>query len=104
MPFPYRPRYLLIVTKDGYGKRTPLEDFKPRRRGAKGAAALREDRKMGGVALVGDEGDILIVTNKGRVLRTDVKEIAVISRTGRGGRVIQLEEDDHVVAVLPLQP
>ncbi|MFA0751578.1 MAG: hypothetical protein SLRJCFUN_001981 [Candidatus Fervidibacter sp.] len=102
MPIPQRPRYLLIVTQDGYGKRTPLDDIKPRRRGAKGTTALREDRKMGGVALVGDDGDVLIVTKKGRILRVAVKEIAVLSRSGRGGRVIQLDEGDQVVAVLPL--
>ena len=102
MVVPLKPLYLLIVTRDGYAKRTPLEEIKPRRKGSKGASALREELKLGGAAVVSDNGDVLIVTARGRVLRTDVREIAVISRTGRGGRVIQLEEGDQVVAVLPL--
>jgi DNA gyrase subunit A len=56
------------------------------------------------VALVGDDGDVLVVTQKGRVVRVAVKEIAVLSRAGRGGRVVLLEKGDQVVAVLTLTP
>lgn len=97
-----RPLYLLIVTRDGYAKRTPLDEIKPRRKSAKGTTTLREELRIGGAAIVSDDGDVLIVTERGRVLRTEVSQIAVLSRSARGGRVIQLEEGDRVVAVLPV--
>lgn len=95
-------RYLLIVTQDGHAKRTPIDEFKPRRRGTKGANALKDGFLLGGAVVVGDNGEVLIVTERGRVLRTKVNQIAILSRTGRGGKVIQLEDDDKVVAVLTI--
>lgn len=95
-------RYLLIVTQDGHAKRTPINEFKPRRRGTKGSNALKDGFLLGGAAIVGDNGEVLVVTEKGRVLRTQVNEIAILSRMGRGGKIIQLEEGDKVVAVLAI--
>lgn len=104
MPFPQRPRYLLVVTQDGHAKRTPIDEIKPRRRGTKGVMVVQQGHRLGGVALVGDDGDVLVVTQKGRVVRVAVKEIAVLSRAGRGVRVVLLEKGDQVVAVLTLTP
>ncbi len=95
-------RYLLIVTQDGHAKRTPLSEFKPRRRGTKGSSGLRDGFSLGGAALVGDTGEVLIITERGKVLRTQVDEVAILSRMGRGGKIIQLEEGDRVIAVLPI--
>ncbi len=95
-------RYLLLVTQDGHAKRTPITDFKTRRRGSKGSNALKDGFLLGGVAIVGDNGEVLVVTEKGRVLRTPVNDIAILSRMGRGGKIIQLEDGDRVVAVLPI--
>lgn len=93
-------RYLLIVTQDGHAKRTPINEFKPRRRGTKGSNALKDGFLLGGATIVGDNGEVLVVTERGKVLRTQVNEIAILSRMGRGGKIIQLEEGDKVVAVL----
>lgn len=97
-----RRRYLFIVTQDGHAKRTPIEEFKLRHKGTKGANALRDKQSLGGAAIVGDDGEILILTQQGKVLRTSVSEVAVLSRAGRGGRIIQLGKGDRVVAVLAL--
>ncbi len=97
-----RRRYLLIVTQDGYAKRTPIEEFKPRHKGTKGASALRDEQLLGGAAIVGDDGEILILTQQGKVLRTSVNEVAILSRAGKGGRIIQLKNEDRVVAILAL--
>lgn len=95
-------RYLLVVTQDGHAKRTPISEFKPRRRGTKGTNALKDGFLLGGVAIVGDNGEVLVVTEKGKVLRTQVNEIAILSRMGRGGKIIHLEDGDRVVAVLSI--
>lgn len=95
-------RYLLIVTQDGHAKRTLLDEFHLRHRGTKGASALRDGSLLGGVAIVGDEGEVLVVTERGKVLRTKVSEVAILSRAGKGGKIIQLEDNDKVVAVIAL--
>jgi len=95
-------RYLLIVTQNGHAKRTPIDEFKPRRRGTKGSSALRDGFLLGGVAVVGDNGEVLVVTERGKVLRTQVSEIAILSRMGRGGKIIQLEDGDKVIAVIAI--
>lgn len=95
-------RYLLLVTQNGHAKRTPVTEFKTRRKGSKGSNAVKEGYLLGGVAIVGDDGDVLVITERGRVLRTPINEIAILSRMGRGGKIIQLEDGDKVVAVLPI--
>ncbi len=95
-------RYLLVVTQDGHAKRTPLNEFKKRHRYAKGITALRNGCLLGGATVVGDSDEVLVVTERGKVLRVQVSEIAILSRMGRGGKLIQLEEGDRVVAVLPI--
>lgn len=95
-------RYLLIVTQDGYGKRTPIDEFKLHRRGTKGSNALKGGYLLSSIAVVGDNDEVLVVTERGRILRIKVSEIAVISRTGRGGKIIQLEDGDKVVTVMAI--
>lgn len=96
-------QYLLLITADGYAKRTPLREFKPRRRGAKGVSGLTAPHELGGAAIVGDDEEVLVLTRQGVVLRVTVKEVAILSRSGRGGRIIQLREGDRVVSVIPLR-
>ena len=94
-------KYVLIVTSDGYGKRTPVDDFTKRHRGGKGVGAARLDgsSKIAGAAIVGDSGDVVILTANGVGLRTDASEISVAGRGARGVRVISLEDGDRVVSV-----
>ncbi|MER3501317.1 MAG: hypothetical protein IMHGJWDQ_000385 [Candidatus Fervidibacter sp.] len=96
-------RYLLIVTQEGHAKRLSLNEFKVRRRGTKGTKVLREGFLLGGIAIVSDNDEIIVVTERGKILRTRADEVAVLSRLGRGGKVIQLEEGDRVVAIIPVR-
>lgn len=94
-------KYVLVVTEDGYGKRTPVEDFTKRHRGGKGvgAARLEKGSKIAGTAIVGDSGDVMIATAGGMALRTDVSEISVAGRGARGVRVMTLEKGDKIASV-----
>ncbi|HID06076.1 MAG TPA: hypothetical protein EYP10_02900 [Armatimonadetes bacterium] len=94
-------KYLLIVTNDGYGKRTPLTEFRPRKRAAKGVSGIAIEGESNVIAAVpvSERGEAIITTANGRVLRLALSEIRVASRSARGSRLIALEEGDSVVSV-----
>jgi len=93
---------LLTVARAGYGKRTPLEDYRVQGRGGKGIITLKVTDKTGPVVwvhAVGDEDDIMIITDGGKLIRTPVKGISVIGRNTQGVRLIDLGENENVVSV-----
>ncbi|MCS7223813.1 MAG: hypothetical protein NZ959_04565 [Armatimonadetes bacterium] len=95
-------RYLLIVSANGQGKRVPISEFKIRTKGTKGSSALPMGSELGGACLVRPADEVLIITRKGIVLRLFVDDVTVFGRSARGGRLIRLDDDDQVVAVVRL--
>ena len=92
--------YILSITENGYGKRTSHFDFRVTNRGGKGIIGIVNSKRNGNVSstfpvLEGDE--ILISTNKGRVIRTAVKEIRIAGRNTQGVRIIKLSGEEKVV-------
>lgn len=97
-----RDGHVLIVTEEGFGKRTRTEEFRAQARGGKGiiAAGLTDKSgKLVGGKIVTPGDDLMIVTAKGVLIRQQVDEISIISRTARGLKLIRLDEGDRVVAV-----
>ena len=97
--------YILSITENGYGKRTSHFDFRVTNRGGKGIIGIVNSKRNGNVSstfpvLEGDE--ILISTNKGRVIRTAVKEIRIAGRSTRGVRIIKLSGDEKVVSAIKI--
>ena len=93
--------YILSITENGYGKRTSHEDFRVTNRGGKGIIGITTSARNGNVSStfpVYDGDEILISTNKGRVIRTAVKEIRVAGRSTQGVRIIKLSGDEKVVS------
>ncbi len=93
---------ILSVTTKGFGKRTPEEDYKVQSRGGKGIIAMKLTDKNGDIVQVKpvtDKDDVLIVTNKGQVIRTSCSEISLVGRNTQGVRVIRPNGDESVVAV-----
>lgn len=94
--------YLLTVTTKGYGKRTKLEEYREQSRGGKGIKIMNLTEKNGTVVslkTVTTGEDIMVVTNKGFILRQNIEEIGVFGRTTQGVRLVKLAEDDSIVAV-----
>jgi DNA gyrase subunit A len=90
-------KYVLIVTRNGYGKRTPMEEYRLQSRGGKGIKTLSLTEKKGEVVahkVVSDEEDLMIVTQGGIVIRLNVSEISVMSRYAQGVKLITLENDE----------
>jgi DNA gyrase subunit A len=93
---------LLVVSENGYGKRSPISEYRVTHRGGKGIITLRCTEKIGRlVALkeVVDEDELLIMSQRGAMIRVPIKGVSVIGRATQGVRLINLDEGDKVVDV-----
>ncbi len=93
---------ILVVTELGFGKRTPISEFRVQNRGGYGMKLIRLTDKTGAVAgirHVSDDDEILMVTERGMLIRTKAEELRRIGRATMGVRVIRLADGDQVVAV-----
>ena len=90
---------ILTISENGYGKRTELKEFRLQSRGGSGIIAMRLTKKTGklvsALGVVQNE-DIMIITEKGIVIRQNVEDISVIGRNTQGVRLIRLDENDKV--------
>jgi DNA gyrase subunit A len=96
---------LLSVTEKGYGKRTTLSEYRCQNRGGKGVINTLVSEKNGpvvGSLQVLDEDEVILITDRGKVLRLTVKDIPLRGRNTIGVRLIGLEEDEKVVGLAPL--
>jgi DNA gyrase subunit A len=93
------------VTENGYGKRTPIDEYRLQSRGGKGLINIKTSGRNGRVVgvkfLRGDEG-VMLITGKGMIIRLDTADISTIGRNTQGVRLIQLEEGDQLVSVARL--
>ncbi len=92
---------ILTVTELGYGKRTPIEEYRIQGRGGSGILTMRVTEKNGSVMAVRqvrDEDEIIIASDKGKVIRTKVSEISEVGRVAQGVRLIHMEEGEVVGA------
>ena len=100
-----KEKFILSITENGYGKRSSHYDYRVTNRGGKGIIGIVNSQRNGNVSSSFPvfEGDqILISTNKGRVIRTAVKEIRIAGRNTQGVRIIKLTGDEKVVSAIKL--
>lgn len=87
---------------NGYGKRTPLEDYPVKGRGTRGVINIEANERNGevvGMKLVGDTDELILITEKGILIRTRIEEIRETGRNAAGVRLIKLDEGDKLVAM-----
>lgn len=97
---------VLVVTENGYGKRTPLNEYRISNRGGKGIKTATITEKNGDIVCittVTGEEDIMIVTNQGVIIRIDVDDISQNGRAAQGVRLIRLGEEQFVSTVAKVQ-
>ncbi len=98
---------LLSLTTTGYGKRSPVDDYRETRRGAKGVRTIRTGDRNGGVIAVlptTDASELLVTTQRGVTIRIPVGSVRVQSRNTLGVRIIRLDEGDAVRDAVVLEP
>ncbi len=94
--------YVLSITENGYGKRTPVEDFTIHHRGGGGMTLHNLTAKTGlvaGIAVVDNENDVMIITDDGVIIRTGCEEIRECGRGSQGVIVMRTGEDVKVISI-----
>jgi DNA gyrase subunit A len=97
---------ILTVTEGGYGKRTPVTEYRIQGRGGKGIISVKTTERNGlavGFVQVRGDDEVVLMSSKGKILRCKVDDIREVGRNTQGVRVLGMEEpDDRVVGVARL--
>jgi DNA gyrase subunit A len=96
------PATLLTVCERGFGKRTPTSDYPTKNRGGKGVITIKTTERNGkvvGLRIVTDEDDLMLITDRGKLIRMPADGIPTIGRNTQGVRLIRLEDTEVVVAM-----
>jgi DNA gyrase subunit A len=93
---------ILVVSENGYGKRSPIEDYRLTNRGGKGVKTISITDKTGGLVAiknVSDSDDLMIINKSGIAIRMSVEDLRTMGRATQGVRLINLRENDSIAAV-----
>lgn len=102
---PKSKKTLLTVCVNGYGKRTDLDEYRHQHRGGSGVITIKATDRNGhvvGLHLVENGDDLMVMTEKGKIIRMACKDLRVISRNTQGVRLVRLEEGDRIASVEPV--
>jgi DNA gyrase subunit A len=94
--------YLLIVTENGFGKRTPLDEYRTQYRGGKGVFTYKITEKTGkiaGMRLVNENDDVMLISADGTIIRLKVEDISIFGRVTQGVTLMKMEEGTKVVSL-----
>lgn len=93
---------LLVVTDNGFGKRTELDEYRPQTRGGKGVLTYRVTEKTGmitGMKLVSEKDEIMLISSDGTIIRMNVSDISVLGRATQGVTLMRMNESNNVVSI-----
>jgi DNA gyrase subunit A len=96
---------LFSVTENGFGKRTSIDEYPVHKRGGKGVIAIKTTARNGKVVAIlvaAEEDDVMMMTSIGKVIRTSIREISVISRNTQGVKLIGVDTGERVVGAARL--
>ncbi len=99
-------QHILIGTQKGFGKRTPVDDFPVQKRGGQGVIAIQTAGRNGnvvGAVLVSDQDETMLITNRGTLVRTQVKDISSMGRNTQGVTLIRLGESEQLTEIEAVQ-
>src|SRR5258707_625930 len=100
------PSLILSVTENGYGKRTPVDAYRLQSRGGKGVINVKTTARNGrvsGILLVDETSEAMLISQFGKIIRIDTKQIREAGRSTQGVRLLQLEAGDRVASAVVLQ-
>lgn len=95
---------LLVVTQNGYGKRTPVEDYKVQTRGGKGLltydkAKFKKTGELIGAMVVNDNDEILLINSDGIIIRIKASEVSRLGRATQGVKIMRVDEDANIITM-----
>jgi len=97
---------ILVVSENGYGKRSKIEDYRVTNRGGKGVKTLNITEKTGKLVAIKevlDTDDLMIINKSGIIIRIEVKQLRVMGRATQGVRLIKIKDDDSIASVTPVE-
>src|SRR6266849_1651833 len=100
-------RLILSVTENGYGKRTPAEEYRLQGRGGSGVINVKTTERNGkvvGIAQVDENSEVMLISQYGKIIRMDSKTIRESGRAAQGVRLLNLEPGDRVAAAVVIVP
>ena len=100
------PSLILSVTEQGYGKRTPIEEYRLQSRGGKGVINVKTTARNGnvsGILLVDESSEAMLISQFGKIIRIDTKQIREAGRSTQGVRLLHLEAGDKVASAVVIQ-
>jgi len=101
-----KQKFILSITKNGFGKRTSFYDYRTTNRGGKGIIGIIASERNGHVAAsfpVNEGDEIILSTDKGKVIRCAVKEIRTAGRNTQGVRIFKLSGEEQVVSAFKIE-
>jgi len=104
---PEKGSLILSVTENGYGKRTPADEYRLTARGAKGVINVKTTERNGKVstiAQVSEKSEVMLISQYGKIIRMDSKTIRESGRSAQGVRLLNLEPGDRVAAAVVIPP
>ena len=97
-----REGQVLVVSENGFGKRSNLEEYREQKRGGKGVFTLKANKKTGklvAIMEVVNEDDLMIITDKGTMIRQSIKNLNIIGRNTQGVKLLRLDEKAKIASV-----
>jgi DNA gyrase subunit A len=104
---PVKGSLILSVTENGYGKRTPADEYRLTNRGGKGVINVKtteRNGKVAGIAQVSEDSQVMLISQYGKIIRMDSKTIRESGRSAQGVRLLNLEPGDRVAAAVVIPP
>lgn len=102
-----RKSTILVVTENGYGKRTEIDEYRVTKRGGKGVRTLKtsdKNGKMVDIKEIEDNDDLVIITEKGMIIRQHAKDLRIMGRNTQGVKLIKLNPGDRISAIARVVP
>ncbi|WP_213807543.1 DNA gyrase subunit A [Granulicella sp. dw_53] len=101
------PCLILSVSENGYGKRTDVDQYRLQTRGGKGVINMKTSAKIGkvtGIQLVDDTTEMMVISQFGKIIRIDTKQVRAAGRSTQGVKLLDLEDQDKVAAAVVIPP
>jgi DNA gyrase subunit A len=94
---------ILVITENGYGKRTLASEYRRQQRGGKGVKTIQITEKNGALktlTMATNEQDLMVVTDRGIIIRTEISQISTLKKATQGVRIIKLRSDQKVATIV----
>ena len=102
----FREGQILTISENGYGKRTPIDEYRSQKRGGRGIITMKITEKTGNLValkVVNEDDELMMINSEGIIIRIGVAEISTMSRNTQGVMLMRIEEGNKVVSVAKIK-